>query len=104
MVKRDIVTDDSGFTDHHAHAMVDEKPAADGGARMNLDTGQHARQMCREAAQPAKAVPPEPMGDTMQDQGVNARIAGQNLPERAYCRIAVKDRTNILTQIPEHGS
>jgi hypothetical protein len=42
--------------------------------------------------------------EAVQDQGMNARIAGQHLPERAGRRVAVEDRTDILTEMPEHGS
>jgi hypothetical protein len=34
-----IIADDRGFTDHHTHAMVDEKIFPNGCARMDFNTG-----------------------------------------------------------------
>ena len=71
---------------------------------VNFDAGEKTGKMRDETRQPAQAMPPQPVREAVHDQRVNARIAGQHLPERTRRRIAVENRTNILTQMPEHES
>ena len=42
LIQQALITDHGGFTDHHAHAVVDEHPLADLGAGMDFDTGEPA--------------------------------------------------------------
>jgi hypothetical protein len=55
-----------------------------------------------EPGKPAQPVTPEPMGQAMQNKRMDSRITSQDFPKRTSCRIAVKNRTDIFTQIPEH--
>ena len=102
VIQRDIILDLCRFADHDTHPVINEEATTDGRTRVNFDASQHARQMCRKPGQPTQAMPPQPMSNTMKDQGVDAGITGQHFPERASSRIAVKNRPNILTQVPEH--
>src|SRR3546814_16971396 len=43
LVEGNVVADLRGLAEHHAHAVVAEEAAPEGGARMNLDAGQQAR-------------------------------------------------------------
>ena len=38
-----------GFTDHHAHAVVDEHAVADPGAGVNLNTGEGSAELAEAA-------------------------------------------------------
>ena len=53
-----VVADDGGLADHHAEAVVDEDAPADGGARVDLDAGDDAREIGDEAAQPLQLARP----------------------------------------------
>ena len=61
-----VVADLGGLADDHAHAVVDEHAPADGGAGMDLDAGEKARQVRDEAPQPAQAAPPAGMRPAVQ--------------------------------------
>jgi hypothetical protein len=61
--------------------VVDEKAPADFRPRMDFDAGQPAPQMREKTRQPAQPVSPQPVRQAMHDPGVDARIAGQHLPE-----------------------
>ena len=45
LVERDVVADDRRLADDHAHAVVDEEALADGGAGVDLDAGEEARDL-----------------------------------------------------------
>ena len=40
LIEQAAVAHHGGFTDHYTHAMVNEHPTSDGGARMDLYAGQ----------------------------------------------------------------
>jgi hypothetical protein len=103
MIKRAVVGDFGRLTDDHAHAMVDEYPAADGRARMDLDTGQPPSQMRGQAGQPAQLMAPQPVGESMQGQGMKARVTGQDFPGRARGRVALEHAGDVFTKTREHG-
>jgi hypothetical protein len=84
--------------------MVNEDAMADGGAGVNLNASEKTRQMGGKAAKEAEAMEPEPMGQTMDPDGVEPRITEKNLQPAAGCRISGKDRLNILTHSGKHGT
>jgi len=45
---------------------------------------------------------PAPMGTTMQQQGMQSGIAGQNLPTGASCWVALKDASDVFAETLEH--
>src|SRR5579863_2490807 len=49
LVEEDVVTDFGGFADDYPGAVVDEKPAADGGSGMDLDAGEKAADLRQDA-------------------------------------------------------
>jgi hypothetical protein len=97
------LADDGGLADHHAHAVIDEHPLGDGRARMDLDAGQPARELRHEAAQPAQVAHPEPVCEPVQDQRMQARIQGQDLPCAARRGVAVEDALDVGAEALEHG-
>ena len=48
LVEQNVVADFGGLADHHAHAVVDEEPAADRRAGMDLDARQGAAELRNE--------------------------------------------------------
>jgi hypothetical protein len=99
-----VVADLGRLADHHAHAVVDEHAPADGGAGVDLDAGQPACHVRREAARPAPAPHPEGVRKPMQHQCMQAGVAGQHLPGRARCGVALADAGDVFTQAAEHGA
>ena len=99
-----LVADLGGLTDHHAHAVVDEHPAADGGTGVDLDAGEHACQVRDEAAQPLVVGAPAGMRPTVHDQRMQTGVAGQHLPVGAGGRVALADAGDVFTQSIEHDS
>jgi hypothetical protein len=57
MVERDVIADLAGLADHHAHAVVDEEPPADLGARVDLDPGPVSQRPNWEMPRPIKRQP-----------------------------------------------
>ena len=51
LVERYVVADDGGLADDDAHAVIDEKAAADFGAGMNLDSRDQPRRLRQRARQ-----------------------------------------------------
>ena len=47
VIERAIVADFGGLAHHHAHAVIDEHAAADGGAGVDFDAGQPARRYAK---------------------------------------------------------
>src|SRR6267154_1681370 len=91
VVERAVVADLGGLTDHDSHAVIDEYPATDGSPRMDLDTRQPASPVRQPASQPTGTHFPQGVGHrAMPDEGVQARIAGQDLPGGAGGRIALE--------------
>ena len=43
LVKQHVVPNDGGLADDHAHAVIDEEAPPDGGAGVDLNAGQRAR-------------------------------------------------------------
>ncbi len=103
VVDRAAVADLGGLADHHTHGMVEEHALADFGAGMDLDAGEPACNMRGETPQPGEAVVPEPVRRPVQDERVQARITGQDLPGAARGRITVEDALDIGAKTGEHG-
>jgi hypothetical protein len=97
VVQQHVVTDDGGLTDHHAHAVVDEEPATDRGARVDLDAGEETRQLgdhTREQSQPG---PPEAVREPVTPHGVQAGVGQPDLEAGAGGGIATTRVRDVLT-------
>jgi hypothetical protein len=102
VIQRAVVADHRRLADDHTHAVVDEHPLAYGGPGMDLDAGEPACEMRKEARQPAHARTPQPVGDPMQGQRMEAGIAGQHLPGGTGGGVAFENAGDIFTQTGEH--
>src|SRR5204862_2773358 len=90
------------FADHHAHAVVDEHAPADCRARMDLDAGEEADRVRREAREPAQAHRPERVRHAMELQRVEARITREDFPHAASGGIAFENALDVFTHAAEH--
>src|SRR3546814_1500524 len=79
LVEGHVVADLRGLADHHAHAVVDEEAAPDGGARMNLDAGQQARDGGNPPPDQEPAPAPEGVGQPVEDDRLETGIAKHHL-------------------------
>jgi hypothetical protein len=69
-----------------------------------LDTGQKPADMGDEAAQEIELVDPEPVGDAIDPECVQAGIAEDDLEHVAGGGVSFKDRIDILAEVFEHGA
>src|SRR5580658_5470858 len=63
LVERDVIPDDRGFADYHAHAVVDQQAASNLRAGVDLETGPEARDLRENARGQTPTAQPEPMVD-----------------------------------------
>src|SRR5664279_3363396 len=61
LVERDVLTDNGGLADHHAHTVIDKEPTADFRAGMDLDGGEKASDLRQPARQQKEPVIPQPV-------------------------------------------
>ncbi len=90
MIQEHIVAHLRRFTDDNAHAVVDDKPPADGGAGVNLDAGEMSAQLAHQSRQEEHMVPVEKVGNPVIDDGVDAGVQQENLqlgPRRRVSRL-----------------
>jgi len=78
--------------------MVNEEPAADLRARMDLDAGEKAPDLGKQPANERDAMPVEEMRHAVIPESVEPRIGENHLedaPEAAGCGIAFKNRLDV---------
>ena len=70
----------SCFTNHNAHAVVEENTFAQLGPRMNFDARHPARKVGNETSQPFEPSTPARMSPAVKHHRMQARIAREHLP------------------------
>ena len=75
--------------------MVDEDPMADLGARVDLHAGEGAPHLGEQPWQQRQAQPPQAVAEAVQHQGVEARVAEQDLHGSARGRVALLDHAQV---------
>ena len=94
VVDHHVVADLGGFADHHAHAVVDEEPAPDGRAGMDLDAGEEARELRQHPGGPAqRRLRPQPVGQPVGPDGVQTRVDERVLDVSARGRVVRRARS-----------
>src|SRR5207244_5818553 len=83
LVERHVFPDLGRLADDDAHAMVDEEPRTEPSRRVDLDARQEPREVGEDAGRGYPAGAPEAVGDAMEREGVDARVAEQRLQARA---------------------
>jgi len=78
LVHQDVVADLGRLTDHNAHPVIDEETPANRSARMNFDSGDEARNLTDEPRDELELVAPEPVGEAMDPDSVQAGVCEQS--------------------------
>jgi len=99
-----VITDFGCFPDDHAKSVVDEHPTTNLSARMNFDASEHAAQVGDEAGQPVPIALPETVGQAMDHDRMQARIAGEDLQPAARGWITLQDAVDVFAKFSQHGS
>jgi len=81
--------------------MVNKKVPTDTGTRMNLDSGQETIDVGNKSGREAAAMLPEKMGQAVGPQGVQSRIAKDDLKHIPCCRVFIKDCPDVFSKRPE---
>ncbi len=100
LIQQHVVADLGGFADHHAHTVIDKKPATDAGAGMDLDSGEKARQLRDQARNKGNARAPQAVGETMKQNRVQPRVE-QHFPDISGGRIVTENSANVVAQYCE---
>jgi len=77
--------------------MIDEEALANTCSGVNLDPGGKATKLGEQATEKAKLVPPQEMGHTMQPQGMETWIAGDDLPGVSCRWVFSENSPNVLS-------
>ena len=85
-----------GLADHHAGAVVDEEAAADGGAGVDLDLGEEAADLRDHARQQRDAPAIELVREAVRQDGVEARIAEEDLDDALGRRVFPENGVDLL--------
>ena len=101
VVDRAVVADLGGLADDDTHAVVDEQAAANGRARVDLHAGHGACKLRDHTRQKEALVQVQPVGQTVVNHRVKARIEQKYLGGRAGCRVALANGTCILNEFSE---
>src|SRR5690606_10919849 len=101
VVQGAVVADFGGFTDHHAHTMVNKKTPADGGAGVNFETGKPAADGRHPARQPYKASQPQPVRQPVMHNSMQTRVSGQHFKGIAGGRVALEYAGDVFTQVTD---
>src|SRR5262249_53915641 len=89
------------LADHDPHAMVDEETAADRGAGMDLDAGRDPADMRQEAARQPPVGAPQPVGQAIDHEGMEAGIAQHDLGPRPGGGVPRQNAVNVVAELLE---
>ena len=102
LIYLDIVTDNSGLTDHDTCSVVNKEILANGGTRMDVNTGLAVCVLCHHTWDERYSKQMQLMGYTVCSDCKQSRIAKDNLIVIVGCRVSVKKRSHIsLHQSPD---
>src|SRR5581483_41293 len=96
LVDSDVVAQDSGLANYHAHSVIDEETPADLSGGMDFDAGEPAKALRIETSQQAKMASPEPVADVVSPDGVKAGVAEQDLEVGASGGVALEDCGDVF--------
>src|SRR5205814_4834645 len=89
LVERHVFPDLGRLADDDAHAMVDEEPRTEPSRRVDLDARQEPREVGEDTGRGYPAGAPEAVGDAMEHESVDARIAEERLEAGAQGGVAL---------------
>jgi hypothetical protein len=102
LVEQAIVSDDGGFADDDAHPVIDEEPAPDLSARVNLDAGHQPRYLADDARRQRHARIVQTMGDAVQKDRVKAGVTEKDLQHAPGGRILPEYCFDLFPNGAEH--
>lgn len=103
LVESHAVADFSGFADHHAGPMVNEKALPNVGSRVDIDSCQAVSVLAHDAGQEGHFLVPELMSRPVNRDGKEPRVAEDDLVVAPGCRIAFVCGTHIRRQQSAQG-
>jgi len=74
LIERDVIADDGGLADHHADAMVDKKAVTNGRRWVDVNVREHSRNCLHYSSYQAKVMIPQPVGDSVAPDSVEAGV------------------------------
>jgi hypothetical protein len=77
--------------------VVNKEPSANCGSGVNFDTGQEAVDVGQDTSQESQLVSPQEVGGAVKPEGMEARIAEDDLQHASRCRVFSKYRLNIFS-------
>jgi hypothetical protein len=77
--------------------MVDEEPLADSGSGMNFNACQEATEVRKKTSQELEPVLPKKVGDAVEPQGMESRIAEDNIQRAPRRWVFGENRFNIFS-------
>ena len=102
LIQRHIPTDDSGFANDDTRPVIDEKPAPDGGARVNLDASEQARELHDEPRRKFQFHAPQRIGDAIGQHHLETGVQEHRRQLATGGGVALEDRVQIAVQLGEH--
>src|SRR5271165_2143206 len=102
LIQRHIITDDRSLANNHAHSVIDEEPAADLRAGMNLDASYELGELRQRARHKEPAANPQPVVKAVSPQRMQPRVEQHNLERGPRRRIAFFDSGDIFTHGCKH--
>ena len=100
VVDRHVAADLGRLADDDAGTVVDEDPGADGGARVDLDAGEEARELGDGARGQIGPVRPQRMRDPMRPDGMDSGVEQRDLELRSSGRVPLYDRLEVMLHRP----
>jgi hypothetical protein len=82
--------------------VIDEKPFANLDCRVDLDTSKHPGDVGGKPGKELQVPPPKPVGDTVEKEGVEPRIAENNIQRAPTRRIPFLDCPYVRSDVFKH--
>lgn len=103
VIQHDVVPDLRGFTDDHAHAVVDEETPTDRRTGMDLDSGEEPGELRKDPRRPFQCGHrPHPVRDTVRPDRVETGVHDRVLHIAARSGIVATRSLQVLTESTEN--
>ena len=102
LINQNVVANFGGFADYDAHAMIDKKTPADGGAWVNFDSGEKAGELRDHARHQRYVGLIELMGEPMEQDRMEPGIAQENLENALGGRVFAKYSVDLFPDCAKH--
>jgi hypothetical protein len=103
LVNQAVVADLGSLADDNTHAMVDEEPAADCRAGMDLDSRKETADLRDDTRQNRYAGFAKTMRKPVREDGVNSGVTEEDFEGALGSRILSKDRLDLFPERLEHA-